>query len=271
MKKAILFLLLFVFADVLPAAVVDTITVHAAKMNEEVKVVVVMPSLEGRKMFPVLYLLHGYKGNETTWARMSDLSELADQYGMIIVCPDGKNSWYWDSPRRKDSQYETFLSRELVNYVDNHYPTVASREGRAVTGFSMGGHGALWNAIRHPEVFGAAGSMSGGVDIRPFPNEWEMKKQLGERDLNPLMWDSYTVINQIDRLRDGELALAFECGVDDFFYSVNNALHEALLARKIRHDYTVRPGKHDGLYWQNAIYYQMLFFQRYFEKALLKK
>lgn len=93
---------------------------------------------------------------------------------------DGKNSWYWDSPTHADSQYETFVSSELVKYIDTHYSTIKDRKGRAVTGLSMGGHGGMWLSIRHKDVFGAGGSTSGGVDIRPFPHEWKMKEQLGE-------------------------------------------------------------------------------------------
>ena len=99
---------------------------------------------------------------------------------MIFVCPDGENSWYWDSPINPSSQFETFVSQELPDWVDAHYPTLPSREGRAVAGLSMGGHGALWTAVRHKDRFGAVGSVSGGVDIRPFPDSWEMKAQLGE-------------------------------------------------------------------------------------------
>lgn len=88
---------------------------------------------------------------------------------MIIACPDGENSWYWDSPLDPASQFETFVSQEFPDWIDAHYPTIPSREGRAVTGLSMGGHGALWTALRHKDRFGAAGSTSGGVDIRLSP------------------------------------------------------------------------------------------------------
>ena len=101
-----------------------------------------------------------------------ELGKIADEKGIIFVCPDGKNSWYWDSPKNPSYRYETFISNELINYIDANYPTVASRDKRAITGLSMGGHGALYNAIRHKDVFGAAGSTSGGVDIRTFSNQW---------------------------------------------------------------------------------------------------
>ena len=74
-------------------------------------------------------------------------------------------SWYWNSPVDPKSQYETFISDELIKAIDSKYKTIKNRTGRAITGLSMGGHGALYLAIKHQDVFGAAGSMSGGVDI----------------------------------------------------------------------------------------------------------
>ena len=113
-----------------------------------------------------------------------ELKDIADRDGLIFVCPDGKNSWYWDSPKDPSYRYETFVSSELVKYIDSEYSTVKDRSGRAITGLSMGGHGAMWLSFRHKDVFGAAGSTSGGVDIRPFPNNWEMNKLLGNESDN---------------------------------------------------------------------------------------
>ena len=146
---------------------------------------------------PTIYLLHGYGGNAKTWIDIKpNLPQIADEKGIIFVCPDGKNSWYWDSPINPSFRYETFISSELVKYIDEHYKTIADRKGRAITGLSMGGHGAMWNAIRHKDTFGAGGSTSGGMDIRPFPKNWDMSKQLGEYESNKEVWDNHTVINQ---------------------------------------------------------------------------
>jgi hypothetical protein len=125
---------------------------------------------------------------------------------------------------------------------------------------------ALWNAIRHSDIFGAAGSMSGGVDIRPFPDNWEMKKQLGELAANEAVWDSHTVINQVDKLKNGDLALIVDCGESDFFLDVNRNLHKRLLECKIDHDFITRPGGHTGTYWNNSIDYHILFFCKFFSR-----
>ena len=128
------------------AAKVDTLSVHSDAMNKEVQVITICPdkAMAGEKC-PVLYLLHGYGGNAGTWLGIKpELPRIADKEGIIFVCPDGKNSWYWDSPLNKEYRYETFVSKELVNYIDKNFTTKAERGGRAVTGLSMGGHGSLW-------------------------------------------------------------------------------------------------------------------------------
>lgn len=176
MRKCLLILFFAFAAAGASAAQIDTVAVFSAKMQREIPALVVVPDAGVGRRMPVLYLLHGFGGSYTTWQNITDLRPLADACGMIVVCPDGANSWYWDSPLDPASQFETFVAQELPDWIDARYLTIPSREGRAVTGLSMGGHGALWVALRHKDRFGAAGSTSGGVDIRPFPDSWEMKK-----------------------------------------------------------------------------------------------
>lgn len=272
MKKKNILLLALLLILVAPsfAAKVDTLLVNSPSMNKDIQVIVVTPDAAlGKKAVacPVIYMLHGYGGHAKTWIQVKpNLPQIADEKGIIFVCPDGKNSWYWDSPKNPAYRYETFVSSELVKYIDEHYKTIADRKGRAITGLSMGGHGAMWTAIRHKDTFGAVGSTSGGVDIRPFPLNWEMAKQLGEFAHNKKLWDEHTVINQIEKIENRDLAIIFDCGESDFFLNVNKDLHNRLLARKINHDFITRPGGHTGNYWNNSIDYQILFFDKFFKK-----
>ena len=246
---------------------VDTVTIHS-KMGHDLKNVVILPKsyAEGNTRYPVVYLLHGCGGNYASWITIKpELPQLASQYNLIIVCPDGLiNSWYWNSPLNKDMQFEDYISDEVIRYTDSHYRTIADRSARAISGLSMGGNGAMWNAIRHRNVFGAAGSISGGLDIRPFPTNWKMQNQLGEFAANKKRWDEHTVINLIPSLKDGDLAIIIDCGVDDFFLEVNRRAHQSLLDHNIKHDYIERPGAHNNAYWNNSIDYQLLFFHKFF-------
>jgi len=235
-------------------------------MNINIQNIVILPDdYDQHQAFPVLYLLHGYSGNHMSWIQLHPgLPELATQYGIIIVCPDGKNSWYWDSPINPTMRYETYIAMELVAYIDSHYKTIPDKKGRAVTGLSMGGHGGLWLGFRHTDIFGACGSTSGGVDIRPFPDNWEMKNALGIYQDNQERWNEYTVINQLFRIQSNPPAIIIDCGTNDFFFEVNEKLHKELLSRRIPHDYLIRPGEHNATYWKNSIEYQLLFFHLFF-------
>ena len=131
--------------------------------------------------------------------------------------------------------------------------------------------------------------MSGGVDIRPFPNNWKISEQLGPYSENPRLWDEHTVIEQLYRvvpftdrnrevaskearpvdysLQPGQLAIVIDCGTEDYFFEVNRQLHERMLYRHISHEYIVRPGGHTHDYWREAVEYHMLFFRRFFAGA----
>ncbi|OJV82756.1 MAG: XynC protein [Bacteroidia bacterium 44-10] len=271
MKRfAVVPLLLTLFALGVFPATVDTVSVVSEKMNREIKTVVIKPkSYEGQDAFPVLYLLHGYSDRYDGWVnKVPKIKELSDQYGMIIVCPDGAfGSWYLDSPVDPAFQFETFVSKELVAWMDTNYKTVDSREGRAITGLSMGGHGGLYLAFRNQDVFGACGSMSGGVDIRPFPNNWDIAKRIGSQHDYPERWEENTVMGLLHLLTPDALKIIIDCGTEDFFYAVNERLHNELLYRNIPHDYITRPGAHNWEYWSNAVKYQVLFFNEYFKMS----
>lgn len=267
------FLFLCLLANASYAAKVDTLAVYSKAMNKNIKAVTILPSnYDSKKEFPVLYLLHGYGGNYANWIqKVPHIKDLADQHSMIIICPDGNiGSWYWDSPIDAEWKYETFVSRELVEWADKNLKTRRNREGRAIVGLSMGGHGALYLAFRNQEVFGAAGSTSGGVDIRPFPLRWDMAKRLGSYAESPKLWEDHTVINLTHLLTPGSLEIMIDCGTSDFFYQVNENLHDKLLLRNIPHTYLVRPGAHNWDYWKISISYQILFMSEYFEKEISK-
>ena len=250
-------------------------------MSKEISAIVIVPDValplcaegcctDGVRC-PSVYLLHGHNGDYRFWPGIrQDLGQVADSYGFIFVCPDAGNSWYLDSPVRKDSQFETFTAKELVEWVDARYPTIPSRDKRAISGLSMGGHGALFLAMRHPDVFGSAGSMSGCPDIRVHPNNWDLEKVLGNYANNSTVWDAASVVCQISRIRPGELALIIDCGDDDFMLPLNQDLHTRLLGAGIGHDFITRPGTHWFNYWQNAIDYQLLFHSKFFNRPSTK-
>lgn len=275
MKKTIYILIFLVSLFSAKAAQVDTIQVYSASMKKNIKTCVMLPDSykKSSEKFPVVYLLHGYSGNYGSWAKdFKELKRQVDLYHFIVIGVDGNySSWYFDSPIDLTFKYETYVTAELVPYIDKNYKTISSREGRAISGLSMGGHGALYLSIKHQDIFGAAGSMSGGVDFRPFPDNWDIKKRLGTINEFPENWNKNTVVNMLDLLPNNSLKLIIDCGVDDFFMNVNRDLHAKMLAKKINHDYIERPGEHNLKYWENALKYQLLFFHDFFNESVKAK
>ena len=253
------------------AFTVDTLDIKSQKdlLPQPMRVTVVTPDgLQDGQKAPAVFLLNGYGGDYKSWHTIrKDLGQLADRYGMVLVTPSGMDSWYWDSPVDPHMQMESFFVQELVPYIRNNYPVSDDPTLNAITGLSMGGHGSIWLAMRHPEIWGNMGSTSGGVDIRPFETKWKMPKRLGEKASNPEAWESHTVTNHVDLIKKNGQNLIFDCGSEDFFADVNAALHQKLLDAKVPHDYISRPGVHNSAYWGNSILYQLLYFDRCFSKA----
>lgn len=243
----------------------DTVAVQSAKMGRDIKNIVVVPAsylTNANERYPVLYLLHGADDDYTAWSRNVDLKQKATQYGVIIVCPDGQDSWYFDSPIDPKMQFETYVSKELVNYMDSHYRTIPKADKRAITGLSMGGHGSLWLAWRHPDVFKHCGCMSGGVDITKFPDRWNIDKRLGKYANAKAVWATHSVASLVPKVVKGKQNIIIDCGDRDFFFEVNMALHEALEKQGIAHDFTIRSGQHSWSYWVESLESHLKFFKK---------
>ena len=269
-KRAFLLTIVLFSTGLIFASRVDTIRVESKVMHKTIKNIVVVPDdYQSTKTYPSVYLLHGAGGDFKDWVTNAPgIKILSDLYKVIIVCPDGGvTSWYYDSPVDSTYKYETFVTKELLGYVDAHYATNKDKSARAITGLSMGGHGGLYLSLRHQDLFGAGGSMSGGVDIRPFPNNWDIAKRLGTLQSQPENWEKNTIVNMLDLLKNSSLKLIIDCGVNDFFYDVNSNLHKKLLEIKYPHDYIERPGVHNWSYWKNSVKYQFLFFNEFFTRG----
>ncbi len=261
------------------ASTVDSLEVPSAVMNKKYKAAVVLPNSYSKNQasYPVLYLLHGGGGHFGDWLNStpdkSVVKNLADQYNLIIVMPEGETfGWYMDSPFDKNSLFETYITKEVIAKIDNTYRTVKSNKGRVITGLSMGGHGAMYLSTRHPELFSAAGSMSGALDMNytKFKINEDFAKSLKDRFLKLLgtadtsneVYVKNSVINMVDTIKKNGMPIIIDCGVDDFLIEANREVHRRLLYNNTPHEYTERPGAHTWDYWQNAIPFHVLFFSK---------
>jgi len=116
--------------------------------------------------YPVLYLLHGIRQNYMSWSGQGVPAYGAIFSDLIVVMPDGGNTFYInyaESGGGQRNNWEDHIVQDVVGHVDANYRTIARREGRAITGLSMGGYGGLMLGLRNPEMFISIGSTSGAI------------------------------------------------------------------------------------------------------------
>lgn len=271
MKRFNILFFLSLWSILASAGTVDTVSIYSNAMHRFIKCVVIRPDSYNKNKntrFPVVYFLHGYGGSYANCiTRVPQLKDHVDTYQLIIVCPDGGlSSWYFDSGVDSSSRYETHVGVEVVNYIDKNYRTIADRDHRAVMGNSMGGHGALSLALKHENIFGAAASISGGVDLEIMKKQYDISKRIGDTITHAKEWHDYSVINLIEKYTNTKLRISIDCGIKDIFIDPNRRLHQKMLELKIPHDYTERPGEHSWEYWRKSVPYQLLFFKNFFNK-----
>jgi enterochelin esterase-like enzyme len=141
---------------------------------------------KGRQRYPVVYFLHGYGVTADIYVdtvlhipAATDAAMGAGAPPAIIVMPDAftrfGGSFYSNSPTIGD--WESWIARDLVAYIDGHYRTLARREGRGLSGHSMGGYGTLRIGMKYPQVFGAIYSMSAGALSNQAPDAARVKAE----------------------------------------------------------------------------------------------
>jgi enterochelin esterase-like enzyme len=228
--------------------------------------------------FPVFYLLHGLGGDENSWINDFSVDRITDsliQAGeippMIIVMPDGKKSYYINDYRNA-IPFETAFISEFIPFIDSTYKTKDSKPFRAIGGLSMGGFGALINAFRHPDYFSTAIAFSAAVRtdsmiihenaekyntvfVPVFGDSIQQYKKVTRHwmDNNPL----YLVERQPDTLKS--VFWYIDCGLYDYLLPGNEALHDLFVRYRIPHEYHVRPGNHDRIYWKDSLVPALLF------------
>lgn len=212
------------------------------------------------RRYPVLYLLHGYTDHYPAWVSYTNLTQYARSYEQIFVMPEGDNGWYTNSGADPKLAWEDFVILDLIPYVDSHYRTFASRQGRAVAGLSMGGYGALKLAFKYPQMFTAAASLSGAVAAARWTRMPTEDPEFGklisgifgppehpERAAN----DPFELVKKLPR--DTALHLYLSIGSEDFLLEENREFVRLLGKLKIPYEYREVPGSHQWPVWDQQI------------------
>ncbi len=217
-----------------------------------------MEGRDGGAAWKTLYLLHGMSDDHTIWQRRTSIERYAADKGIAVVMPTTHLGWYTDMYR--GLKYFSFIAGELPKICRQMFPRMSHRrEDTFAAGLSMGGYGALKCALRAPEVFSRAASLSGGVDAAAVAADVASP--------NARLW--YDIFGPVDRIRGSfnDLFAAAEemkdsplrpdvymwCGTEDFLYDQNVRMRDHLRALGYNLFYEESPGDHQWKYWDAKI------------------
>jgi S-formylglutathione hydrolase FrmB len=276
LKSAIAFLSIAVVIQVYPLATasgsvsgasVETIELQSKLVNTTLPYNVILPAdyrLSKTTRYPVLYLLHGLGGHYSDWLTRTNVADYATQYRMIVVMPEGNDSWYVDGAAGSNDKYESYILKELMPDVDRRYRTLQSRYGRAIAGLSMGGYGAIKYGLKYPSTFAFAGSVSGAFGVTRYT-----EKEMGGTSWEPFLKifgplgsetrKANDVFEITRALTPGRIAslpyFYFDCGTEDAaqHFNPNRELSQLFLEKKIPHEYRELPGNHSWQYWDQQV------------------
>jgi S-formylglutathione hydrolase FrmB len=235
------------------------------------------------KRYPVLYFLHGLGDNEQTlfnsggWTMLDDLRNQHKMGDFLIVAPDGRRSFYINSADGK-VRYSDFFLQEFMPQIEAKYRIRPGRAGRAISGVSMGGYGALRFAFAYPQLFSAVSAQSAAL-ITESPQKLNAATETGipvlgvlgpvfGKPIDPAHWNENSPFvlarKSVEGLR--KLAIYFNCGQnDDYgFEKGAEALHDELTKEQVKHEYHPYPGDHSVTYFLSHFVEVMEFHSRAF-------
>ena len=248
-----------------PHGTLSCVWYDSPTLGQQRRMTVYLPAAyDGKKSFPVMYLLHGHGGDETAWGDLGRASQIMDNLiaegkcvPMIVVMPNGNPTcnaapgWWHEGMYTPDgnafrdrgakaSMEESFM--DIVNFIDSHYKTIAKRSGRAVTGLSMGGGHTFGISRMYPETFDYYGLQSAAARIPQDRAKFDeqMARLFGSKP--KLYW--------------------IAIGKEDFLIQGNTQLRQYLDSKGYPYEYYENDGGH---IWRNWRIYLTLFAQKIFK------
>ena len=212
--------------------------------------------------FRTLYLLHGHSDDHTAWQRWTSVERYVEGLNLAVVMPAAHNSCNTDMVN--GSKYFTYLTEELPALLRDILPLSPKREDTFVAGLSMGGYGAFKMALSRPDLYAAAASLSGGVDIaevvEEHPNDpgnaaWlqTMRGIFGDLARVPgSRHDLFVLAEEVSRTKVKPRLFQY-CGTEDFTYPGNIRFRDFARTLPLDLTYTEGPGDHTWKYWDETI------------------
>lgn len=238
------------------------------RRNTAITVMIPTPEEENapvRKDMKVLYLLHGLHGDESSWIRYTNVERYAKDLDIVIVMPGVGNSFYQDMVHGE--RFYTYMTEELPKFIQGLFPVSKKREDTFIAGLSMGGYGAFYLGLSRPDLYSAAASLSGAVDIgfrvtplqlpagAPLPFFAEdcfgdiTKVAYSDRDVMELYLRATEKGVELPRLYQS-------CGTRDYLFGMNKIFYTKMteLGAKIQWK-EVEGFEHEWNFWDQEIQY----------------
>ena len=208
--------------------------------------------------YPTLFLLHGLSDDHTMWLRRTSMERYVAPLGLAVIMPQVHRSYYTDEAH--GNRYWTFLSDELPTVAGRFFHLSGRREDTFVAGLSMGGYGAMKWALRQPDRFAAAASLSGALGLAQRLQQAEtvgFDLRLWDRifDKQPIADTADDVFWLLDKASSipHVPALYVTCGSEDALYSENLRFEAAARERDIAVTVDFGTGAHTWDYWDAKI------------------
>ena len=227
---------------------------YAETLEVGTSMTVLLPQQPASDPPPVLYLLHGLTDDHTAWSRRTSIERYAEEKGLAVVMPQVHRSFYADEAY--GMRFWEFLSDELPSVVERFFRVSAQRADTYVAGLSMGGYGAIKWALRRPEKFAAAATLSGALDLA-YIQEFDLRPHM--RALVARVFADRTVAGSDDDLlhlitKKGKYPdLLLRCGTEDRLVEQNERFVAACTKADVPIDAAFGPGDHDWAYWDTEI------------------
>lgn len=239
---------------------VQDVSFPSKALGRDARYRVILPQgYEAGGRFPVLYLLHGLYGDYLNWDTRTKIETYARELQLLIVMPDAGDSWYVNSASSPAGKFDDYIAKDLIANVDERFHTIRNRNHRAIAGLSMGGYGAIKCALKYPDLFVFAGSLSGALnaaqnlgDLRP---EFRVKlvEVFGPSNSRTRIENDVFLLAKAIPTSAPRPHLYLACGNSDFFLATNRAFVAELSEIKLDYEYHETAGDHSWEYWGASI------------------
>ncbi len=241
---------------------------HSLVLDQQTSMSVILPeaykpdgSIPGnpiKKGFPVLYLLHGYNGDETVWQRFTSLERYITKYPLAVVMPRGNHGFYVNH-LNNGYQYLEFITGELPEKVAHFFNVSTKAEDTFIAGLSMGGYGAYRCVIEKPAQYAAVAAMSPAIDFKAFYDSGTMRIHGAHAtggSYESALAKGDVILDRLARHLEAGVALPpfyLSCGTEDYLYEHSRLFKAFCEERGLNLTYEEWPGIHDYVFWDAAI------------------